>query len=291
MSVVWGPPKKRARDIIQEIDRFYKSHAAVKGHRKGGTSDATVSGQFKGVSMTATVNFAYGQFRVRVGDTGHYCLDFSMDTHTMHLSEASADWVSANCDIHTVHKGTLILEFIDALAAHFGLYEVELEDAAQFGTIEYNGIGIGLTWLRTMIKGKGWYESHGYVAKSGGEEWKLRSQLLRSKDLSGMREAVNSAYIALLESPLEGLESLPTSYATFVRTADEYLAQEKVPDFGSYVAWLAKTNFSELMTVYFALFRVRNDPPFRSGAPWVKELASWNIERIRPRKLVKYFEV
>jgi hypothetical protein len=271
MSVTLGAPAPN-RPIVRAI-----ADAAVAPSRQ-----SSVEGDFQGVHMVSHVDTTTGNISVTVGEGGpdQWCLRLSIDAPgTDHAGQtATVQWVRANCSIQAEHKGTLMLQLVDALATHFCLGAVSLHDDAKLRD------GVGLTWLRAMIKGEGWYESHGYIAATETRRhlWREAVHALRTKDVAAMRDECVRALVS---------ESSSTACTAFVSNANAYLAGEHAaPDFGSFVGWLAKTDFRALAVVYNGLFKSTSFLSAEEVHDITDEPSKWRaVEGVRPRRLTKTF--
>jgi hypothetical protein len=170
------------------------------------------------------------------------------------------------------HKGNFLLRFIDALAVHWNVQRIQLVDASR---LLVAGAGaIRLTWLRAMLKGQGWYESHGYTATT------RRKQALYRAAIEGLRatdvRAIGDTLAAVTAGPALAVARL------FLSLVDEYDQPDR--SLGAFIAWLWAKDPVAVVRLYrsFLLCREGCAPRLRLTFSPIARLGSmWCSGRLR----------
>lgn len=121
----------------------------------------------------------------KFGASGHACL--LLNANLLHKS-GRVDRISAangNCPLIGAHHGTALLKFVDALSQVLNLEEIALFDHSEIRD-EITGVTLSLRFLRTLLKGAGWYESHGYLP-AHDESYRVAVERFRNFPLSQLR--------------------------------------------------------------------------------------------------------
>ena len=287
MSVVFGGQGEFS--LIEKIDEFLENATPAQRQPRLPRIPYPVEGDFNGVRMTALVYYVYFEGLERTvieikrdALDSSICLEVSLNVPNHQTKPRSGPknggidvgLIRNSCSIDSEHKGALMLEFVDALAAHFNKSYASLQDAA-------GKRGIGLSWLRAMIKGKGWYESRGYFSHPQQHaRWQAAVLELRAKPVASMLATCRSA-VAYNSGLTKKTSPAVKTCNNFVRLAEIYTDGNHAPDFGSFVEWLLETDPVALRSFYKDIFKgdaPQLPLPHPGGwgtVTWVDEMTGW----------------
>ena len=263
----FGPP---AQDIFEAIEEAYDRCFFEDDPRT-----VEVSGLFEGERMELFVKTrGEATFRVLVKNSGGgvpclkiVCLGLR---GIMRVDDLNSHGTCPGIP-PVAHKGTFLLRFIDALAEHFGVQRIQLIDASRLFVL---GAGeISLTWLRAMLKGQGWYESHGYHAKTRAKQETYRAVIesLRATDVRTIGNTLETVTPPLARAVAD----------LFLRLMGEYDQPDR--SLGAFITWLWAKDPAAVVRLYRSLFSdlsVFEDKDASRGMP-----DEWRVTR--PSLLVK----
>ncbi|MEO5971321.1 MAG: hypothetical protein ABIQ95_15455 [Bdellovibrionia bacterium] len=132
----------------------------------------TVLAEFQGhiFPMKVAGDEFYAAFEIQGQD--QVCFDFRVKA----LPEGKKGYVSwintevPGCPLPSNHKGTFLLNLVDAMGKEGGLFMVQLEDESKV-RCKLNGVTTDLALLRIIQKGQSWYGSHGYFVQKNRSEY------------------------------------------------------------------------------------------------------------------------
>ena len=191
------------------------------------------------------------------------------------------------------HAGGFFLRLVDALANGLGLIAVRVVDAshieAKCRVLPVPPIDddeshmLSLAWFRAMVKGEGWYESHGYRIEDSAERASYDAYVARMRSL-GLAEMVDTV-ARDGHVPEASLSDRAQNQVRdiFVSLGKKFLEGQRAATFPEFLAWAWKSHCEYVAPLEHHLFS------FEYGRQENWTMRSWQIDI--PGELIKQFNL
>jgi len=177
------------------------------------------------------------------------CLEFivNLEKRTGELDDLAT---GSQCPLPESGQGNYVLDFVDAMSNTLLLSETTLQDASVF-SCDKNFKSTPLTFLRTMQKGQGWYESRGYQPRNY-EEYKNNYERIRNYNLNDIVGTLKHSEHSKLAPLLSEFKSAQPSSNTL----------------STFMSWLWNKDCAQYIEIQEFLFPASNPMQF----PWAQLL-------------------